>query len=87
MSFHPFILKKEFQRITETKMYLNTVTHFFEFISRFNLSPKENLLIAFNSEDLVENIKNLINACEKLNRLYKFIRISDYIDYFYIYKG
>ncbi len=82
LSFHPFILKKEFERIVKTKKILNIVTHFFEFIPRFNLSNKKNLLIAFNSEVLVNNLKNLINTCVKLNRPYKFVRISEYTNYF-----
>ncbi|KKM01823.1 hypothetical protein LCGC14_1790600, partial [marine sediment metagenome] len=81
LSFHPHIIKNVIKDIVKNYPIIHSVSHFFEFIPRFNLDKKENLLIAFNKDALVQNLYNIIKACKEINRSYRFLCISELIEY------
>ena len=81
LSFHPYIIKDAIKMIVKSKQIIHSVTHFFEFIPRFNLSEEDNLLITFKNETLVQNLVQIINECKRINRPYQFIRMSDLLKY------
>lgn len=84
LSFHPSIIKEPIKNYVRNKLVFHSVTHFFEFIPRFNLSKEENLLISFYKESLVQNLNQIINECKKINRPFKFLCISDLLTQEYI---
>lgn len=81
LSFHPHILGNVIKNIVKNYPIIHSISHFFEFIPRFNLDEKENLLIAFNKDALLRNLSNIIKACKEINRSYRFICISELLKY------
>ena len=79
LSFNTEVILDGLENFIKNYDYLVTITHPYEFFEKYRTN---NGLISYDINNLEKNIKAIIKLCEKNNKKYKFIRISELIDDF-----